>query len=141
VTCRWSQKPGIASVGVSLSLIPFAGGTTQDQEQFQTDVQAAAQPGIPGPGQQSVVEQVAPVAGVADQAAVVFRLDSADGVTTRVLDLIFWAGDTEVGLNLSYQGPAAPPAVRLARAVAMAHSILGVLARAKPWGPSMGIDI
>jgi len=25
--------------------------------------------------------------------------------------------------------------------VAMAHSILGVLARAKPWGPSMGIDI
>jgi hypothetical protein len=141
-TCRWSQKPGIASVGVSLSLIPFAGGTTQDQEQFQTDVQTAAQPGIPGPGQQSVVEQVAPVAGVADQAAVVFRLDTADGVTTRVLDLIFWAGDAEVVLDLSYQGSAEPPAaVRLAHAVAMARSILGVLARVKPWGPSMGIDI
>jgi hypothetical protein len=141
-TCRWSQKSGLASVAVSLSLIPFAGGTTQDQERLQTDIQAAARPGIPGPGQQSITVQVAPVPDVGDQAAVVFRLDPFEGGAVLGLDLVFWAGDAEVTLDLSYQGLATlPRAVLLAHAVAMAHSVLGVLSRAKPWGPSMGIDI
>ena len=142
-TCSWHQQPGIASVDVSLSLVPFADGITQEQERLQTDMQQGAPPGpSPGPGQQSVVEQVAPVPGVADQAAVVFRLDTADGVTTRVLYLIFWAGDAEVLLNLNYRGPAAPPrAVRLAHATAIARSILGVLAHPpKPWVPADAID-
>jgi hypothetical protein len=142
-TCSWHQQPGIASVEVSLSLVPFGDGITQEQERLQTDMQQGAPPGpSPGPGQQSVVEQVAPVPGVADQAAVVFRLDTADGVTTRVLYLIFWAGDAEVVLNLNYRGPAAPPqAVRLAHAVAIARSIVGVLAHPpKPWVPADAID-
>jgi hypothetical protein len=142
-TCNWHQQAGIASAGVSLSLVPFADGITQEQERLQTDLRQGAPPGpSPGPGQQSVVVQVAPVAGVADQAAVVFRLDTADGVTTRVLYLIFWAGDAEVVLNLNYRGPAAPPqAVRLMDAVAIARSILGVLAHPpKPWVPADAID-
>jgi hypothetical protein len=143
-TCSWHQQPGIASVAVSLSLVPFADGITQEQERLQTDMQQGAPPGpSPGPGQQSVVEQVAPVTGVGDQAVVVFRLDTADGVTTRVLYLAFWAGDAEVLLNLNYQGPAAPPpAVRLAQAVAIARSILGVLAHPpKPWVPANALDV
>jgi hypothetical protein len=142
-TCSWHQQAGIASVGVSLSLVPFADGITQEQERLQTDMQLGAPPGpSPGPGQQSVVVQVTPVAGVADQAAVVFRLDTADGVTTRVLYLIFWAGDAEVVLNLNYRGPAAPPqAVRLADAVAIARSIVGVLDHPpKPWVRADAID-
>jgi len=142
-TCSWHQEPGIGSVGVSLSLVPFADGITQEQGRLQADTQVAAQEfPSPGPGQQSVVEQVAPVTGVGDQAVVVFRLDTADGVTTRVLCLIFWAGDAEVVLNLNYRGPAAPPQpVRLANAVAIARSILGVLANPpKPWVPADAID-
>jgi hypothetical protein len=74
---------------------------------------------------------------------VVFRLDPFEGGAVLGLDLVFWAGDAEVTLDLSYQGLATlRRAVLLAHAVAMAHSVLGVLSRAKPWGrPSMGIDI
>jgi hypothetical protein len=133
-TCSWRQESGVASVGVSLNLIPFGDGTTLEQEQLQTDMQTTA---YPFPGQQSVVEQVTPVAGLGDQA-VVMSLDATQGTTT----LIFWAGDVEVNLDLNYRDPAAPPrAVQRAHAVAIARSILGVLAQARPWSPAQGIDI
>jgi hypothetical protein len=133
-TCSWRQESGVASVGVSLNLIPFGDGTTLEQEQLQTDMQTTA---YPFPGQQSVVEQVTPVAGLGDQA-VVMSLDATQGTTT----LIFWAGDLEVNLDLNYRDPAAPPrAVQRTHAVAIARSILGVLAQAKPWSPAQGIDI
>jgi hypothetical protein len=132
-TCSWRQESGIASIGVTLSLVAMADGIWQEQENLQTDIQAAAFP-FPGPG---VVEQVAPVAGLGDQADVIF-LDATEGTTT----LIFWAGDTEVVLSLNYQDPAVPPrAVQRAHAVAIARSILGVLARAKPWTPAQGVDV
>ena len=68
---------------------------------------------------------------------------AADAVTTRALCPIFWAGDAEVVLNLNYRGPAAPPrAARLAHAVAIARSILGVLDHPpKPWVPANALDV
>jgi hypothetical protein len=143
-TCSWHQEHGLAEVNVSLSLVPFMDGITQEQERLQSDTQAAAQPPpSPGPGQQSVVQQVAPVPGIGDQAVVVFRLDTADAVTTRALCLIFWTGDAEVVLNLTYRGPAAPPQpVRMAHAATIARSILGVLAHPpRPWVPANAIDV
>jgi hypothetical protein len=119
---------------VALSLIPFAGGTTQDQERLQTDAQAAAWPGIPGPGQQSITVQVAPVPDVGDQAAVVFRLDPSEGGAILGLDLIFWAGDAEVTLDLSYQRLATLP-----RAVLLAHAVAMATPSSVSWpGPSRG---
>ncbi len=143
-TCSWHQEHGIAEVDVALSLVPFADGITQEQERLQSDTQAAAQPPLsPGPGQQSVIRQVAPVPGIGDQAVVVSGLDTADAVATRALCLIFWAGDAEVVLNLNYRGPAVlPQAVRLAHAVGIARPILGVLAHPpKPWVPVNAIDV